>query len=147
MAVRRFEDLRTWQSARRFEIAAYKLIDTGSLAHDVRLREQLREAATSAVSHIAEGHGRFDPADNARFVKMARPSLLECANHWIDAVDAGHIADAVRAQHQSLIDAALKEIGGALDYLQSPEAERNAERIRQARIERRRERTLERFWV
>jgi hypothetical protein len=35
---------------------------------------------------------------------------------------------------------AMKEIGGLLDYLQSPEAKRNADRIRQQRMERRRRR-------
>ena len=144
MAVHSFEDLRTWQAARRFKLAAYTLTESGTLAKDFTLTEQLRDAAASAVSNIAEGFGRFDPVDNARFLKVARASLLECRNHLIDAVDRGHISEETRQTHHALIQAALMEIGGMLDYLQSPEAKKNAERIKQNRFERRsrRRRTL-----
>ena len=73
-------------------------------------------------------------------MKVARASLVECKNHLIDAVDRGHIDDDVRRHSAGLADDALREIGGLLDYLQSPEAKRNAERIRQRRFERRRRR-------
>jgi hypothetical protein len=71
---------------------------------------------------------------------MAKASLLECKNHLVDAVDQHLISETTRLEHSNAADDALKENGGLLDYLQSPEAKRNAERIRQARIERRRKR-------
>jgi hypothetical protein len=54
-----------------------------------------------------------------------------------DARDRGHIADVVRIEHEQRAKEALMEIGGLLDYLQSPEAKKNAERVRQKRFERR----------
>ena len=140
MVARRFEDLRAWQAARAFRLGIYRLIETPPLSNDERLVTQLREAARSAVSHVTEGFGRFDPLDFARFVKMAKASLLECKNHLVDAVDRRLIPETTRLEHASAADEALKEIGGLLDYLQSPEAKQNAERIRQARDERRRRR-------
>jgi len=139
--VRTFRDLRAWQAARQFKVAVYRLTDAGSLSKDDRLRSQIREAAASAASHISEGFGRFDPADFARFVKMARASLIECQNHLDDAVDRGHITEADRKEHDDMAQDALKEIGGLLDYLQSPEAKRNAERLRQKRVDRRNRRS------
>ena len=140
MSVRSFRDLRAWQAARAFKIAVYALTDAGTLVRDERLRSQLREAAASAASNISEGFGRFDPVDFGRFLKMARASIIECQNHLQDAVDRRHIADDVRQAHDTLAQTALMEIGGLLDYLQSPEATANARRIKESRFERRRQR-------
>jgi four helix bundle protein len=140
MAARDFRDLRAWQATRAFKVGIYQLTQSGALALDERLRLQLQEAAASAASHISEGFGRFDPQDFARFVKMGRASLLECQNHLIDAVDRGHITESVRIEHHATAQLALFEIGGLLDYLQSPEAITNAKRIKEARFARRRAR-------
>jgi four helix bundle protein len=141
MSMKNYREMRAWQAARAFKLGIYELIDTGSLASDERLRTQLREAAASAASHTSEGFGRFDPVDFARFLKMARASLIECQNHLQDAVDRKHITDSVRQAHDGKAQEALMEIGGLLDYLQSPEAAENAKRIKEARFARRRKRT------
>jgi four helix bundle protein len=112
MGVKTFRDLRAWQAVREFKLGIYGLVEQGSLARDVKLREQLREAAASAQSQISEGFGRFDPLDFARFVKMARASLLECHNHLGDAVDRRHITDDTTREHHVRWEAAMKEIGG-----------------------------------
>jgi four helix bundle protein len=143
VAVQSFRDLRSWQAARTFKVGIYRLTDAGPLSRDQRLSDQLREAAASAASAISEGFGRFDPADFGRFLKMARASLIECQNHLEDAVDRGHIQEETRALHEGQARVALMEIGGLLDYLQSPAAKKNAERIRQARFARRARRNAE----
>jgi four helix bundle protein len=140
MTARTFRELRAWQTTYAFKLRIYELIESGPLSNDETLRKQLRESAASAASQISEGFGRFDPVDFGRFVKMARASILECKNHLQDAVDRGHISDDARREHDSHAQEALKEIGGLIDYLQSPEAKRNAERVRQKRFERRAER-------
>ena len=137
---KKFEDLRAWQAARAFKMGVYELTEAGPLSRDLRLRDQLREAAASAASHLSEGFGRFDPVDCARFARRAKGSLAECRNHLQDAVDRNHISEDARLEHTARIQEALLEIGGLIDYLQSPEAKRNAERVRQARFERRRRR-------
>ena len=87
MTAKTFRDLRAWQTAYAFKLRVYELIESGPLSNDETLRKQLRESAASAASQISEGFGRFDPVDFARFVKMARASLVECQNHLQDAVD------------------------------------------------------------
>lgn len=140
MTANTLQELRAWKAAYAFKLRIYELIDSSPIADDERLQKQLREGAASAVSQISEGFGRFDPADFGRFVKMGRASLVECRNHLIDAVDRGYITEDDRLEYDHLIQEALKEVGGLLDYLQSPEAKRNAERIRQRREERRQRR-------
>ena len=144
MSAKRFEDLRAWQAARAFKLGVYELLDAGLLSAHPRLESQLREAAAGAPSQISEGYGRFDPADFARFVKMARASILECRNHLQDGVDRRVIDDDTKQALSARADEALLEIGGLLDYLHSPEAARNAARIRQRRIERYRQRRVSR---
>jgi four helix bundle protein len=117
------------------------LIDADVFAKDAKLEGQLREASRSAVSQIAEGFARFNPGDNARFVNMARASLVECRNHLVDAVDRRWISEKTRATHETLLQEAPREIGGYLDYLPSPQAEENARRAKARRIARREKRT------
>ena len=140
MNVKRIDDLRAWQLTYRFKLAIYQLLQDSPLVHDYVLRQQIRESAASAVSQIEEGFARFYPKDNGRMVVAARASLKECLGHLRDAVDRGLITEAALAQKEALAGPALREIAGYLDYLQSEEAEKNALRIKQARIERRRAR-------
>ena len=141
MVAKTYQDLRAWQTVRAFKVGIYALIEHPPLANDFALCDSLRKAAASAQSNIAEGFGRFDPADFGRFVKVARASLLEGRNHLSDAVDRRVLDESMVQEHEARLAEAMKEVGGLLDYLQSPEAKRNAERIRQRRIERRRSRT------
>lgn len=137
MGAQSFQDLRAWQTSRSFKLAVYRLGGTGPLAKDFRLRDQLCESAASAVSQIVEGFGRFNPADFARFLGMAKASLMEAQNHLLDAVDRGHITDDTRAEHHKLADIALRDVTSLIEYLQSPKAVENAHRVRAKRQGRR----------
>lgn len=85
MGAKHYWELTAWQAVRTFKVGIYDLIEGKPLADDIKLREQLRESVASAQSHIAEGYGRFDPLDFARFVKMSVASMIECHNHLGDA--------------------------------------------------------------
>jgi len=139
MAAKSFDELRAWKSARTFKLAVYRLCGTGRLAGDFALRDQLRSAAASAPSQIAEGFGRFNPADFARFLGIAKASLIEAQNHLQDAVDRQHITEDVRREHHALADIALRDVIAFIEYLQSEQAQQNAKRAREKRQARRNE--------
>jgi four helix bundle protein len=126
--------MRVWESALAIKRSLYDLLDGERFKKEERLRNQLREAAASAVSHISEGHARFDPLDHARFLKMAKASLAECQNHLIDAVDRRVIDEELRQEHDDRIKGLLKGLVELIAYLQSPQAKRNAERIKKRRV-------------
>jgi hypothetical protein len=86
---------------------------------------------------VAEGFGRFSPLDFARFVVMARASLIESQNHLLDFVDRGYITDEQREALNHLAEVALQEVTGLVEYLQSPEAARNARAARERGIAKR----------
>ena len=134
MGVRRFTQLRAWQACAAYKKAVYRLCESGPLSMDWDRRRQLEKAVAGPPACIAEGFGRFNPADFARFVVMARSSLMESQNHLLDAVDKGHITEESRREQDALAEAALQEVTGLMEYLQSPEALRNARRARERRI-------------
>jgi len=135
--VQRFMDLRAWQACVAYKKAIYRVCEKEPLVNDWKRRGQLEESVAGPPGHLAEGFGRFSPLDFARFAVMARASLLESQNHLIDLVDRGYISDQQRMALNGLAENALQEVTGLLEYLQSPEAARNAQRARERGIARR----------
>ena len=131
MGIHRFTDLRAWQACYAYKNAVYKLT---AVCTNRSWRDQMEDAVSSPPGHIAEGFGRFNPADFNRFLVIARSSLMESQNHLRDAVDRGYITEEVRVKHDLLAETALGEVTGLMEYLQSPEALRNARRARERRI-------------
>jgi four helix bundle protein len=140
MGVRRFTELRAWQACDTYKKAVYRLCESGPLSDDWDRRAQLEKSVCGPPAHISEGFGRYNPADFARFTVMARSSLMESQNHLRDAVDKGYITEETRLEHDALAEEALEEVTGLMEYLQSPEALRNARRARERRIASRPER-------
>jgi len=132
--VRRFTDLRAWQACVTYTRAVYRLCEGEPIASDWKRRGQLEDSVWGPPGHVAEGFGRFNPLDFARFVVMARASLMESQNHLLDFVDRGYITEERRLELNLLAERALEETTGLLEYLQSPEALRNARRARERRI-------------
>ncbi len=72
-----FEKLETWQRAIDFANEVYRI--TRAFPNDERfgLTNQMRRAAVSISSNIAEGTSRSSRADYARFVEIAAGSVFE----------------------------------------------------------------------
>lgn len=138
--VRRFEDLRAWQACDVFKRAVYALCEHPPIARDFARRKQIEESSSRTTAHIAEGFGRFYPADFARFCVTARSSLMESQSHLIDFVHKRYIGEERRQELNQLAVTALEEVTGLIEYLQSPEALRNARRVRERRAATRNER-------
>jgi four helix bundle protein len=126
--------------AHAYKKAVYRLCANSPLARDWHRRGQLEDSVAGPPSHLAEGFGRFSPPDFARYTVIARSSLMESQNHLRDAVDKNYITEETRLELDKLAEDALKEVTGLMEYLQSPEALRNARRARERRIATRQER-------
>jgi hypothetical protein len=68
---------------------------------------------------------------------------MESQSHLLDFVAKRYITEEVRLEVNELAETALKEVTGLMEYLQSPEALRNARRARERRIASRPERRRE----
>ncbi len=133
-------DLRAWQACDTFKKAIDRLCRTEPLAHDHERRRQLERSAAGPPAHVAEGFGRFNPADSARFLVIARSSLMEAQSHLLDSVDKTYITEDERRDLNTLAEQALREVTGLIEYLQSAEALRNARTSRERRVASRPER-------
>ena len=77
MSGRDLKGMDAWAVAMDFATDIYRSTTNFPRQETFGLKLQLRRAAVSIVSNIAEGHGRISNADYARFVLMARGSLKE----------------------------------------------------------------------
>ena len=96
--VRSYEDLRVWSLGVGLAEAVYQT--TAAFPDDERfgLTSQVRRAAVSIPSNIAEGWGRGFRADYRRFVLTARGSLYEVETQLLIAHRLGYVsADDARA--------------------------------------------------
>lgn len=108
--VDRFTNIRAWQACETYKKAVYRLCEEPPLVNDWKRRSQLEDSVRGPGAHIAEGFGRFSPPDFARFVVMARASLMESQSHLIDLVDRGHITEEQRSPLNQLAETALQEV-------------------------------------
>ena len=112
--VRHYRDLECWQLARSLKVRIFTFTGRRPASGDFEYVRQIRDAARSGPRNIAEGFGRRTHADFARFLDVARASLMECQNHLDDAVDSEYLG---RAEANEMIVLA-KRAGGAVAALQ-----------------------------
>jgi four helix bundle protein len=100
-----FRGLKVWQKSKNLAIQIYQLTDKGSIAHDFGLRDQMRRAAVSVCSNIAEGDERGTNKDSVRFLYMAKGSLAELLAQLEISVGIGHFQqDQVEPVEEEIIE-------------------------------------------
>ena len=77
VAIFNFEKLEVWQKSIDFADLIYSLTRSFPQEERFGLSNQMRRAAVSVSSNIAEGSARVSHADFARFIEIASGSLFE----------------------------------------------------------------------
>ena len=72
-----FRNLVVWQRAIELNVAVYKLSATFPASEQFGLTQQIRRAAVSVASNIAEGYGRSTKGEYILFLGHARGSNCE----------------------------------------------------------------------
>jgi four helix bundle protein len=90
--INRFEDFIAWQKARKLTSAIYGVTSEGGFARDFGLKDQIRRAAVSSMSNLAEGFERGRPAEFHQFLSVAKGSCAELRAHLYVALDAGYLS-------------------------------------------------------
>jgi four helix bundle protein len=75
--VRSFRDLDVWKKSIRMAVLVYRLTDGFPREEIYGLSSQMRRAAVSISSNIAEGHGRLSTREYRQFLGVARGSNFE----------------------------------------------------------------------
>lgn len=77
MALRSFRDLTVWQRARDCAVEVYRITDEFPHSELYGLSNQMRRAAISISSNIAEGFHRFQAKEKKQFFRIAYGSGAE----------------------------------------------------------------------
>lgn len=90
--IKTFRDLIAWQKAKTLAKQVYQATARMPDSERFGLTMQMRRAAVSIPSNIAEGHGRQSLPDYIRFLKIARGSLMELQTQLILSEELGFLA-------------------------------------------------------
>ncbi len=85
--VKRFEDFEVWKAARVLANLVYDLTEAPAFRKDFGLCDQLRRAAVSVLSNIAEGFERGVDTEFCRFLVIAKGSAGEVRAQLYLALD------------------------------------------------------------
>ena len=86
-----FRDLRVWQGGMDIVVEVYRLSGQFPKAEAYGLTSQVRRAAVSAPSNIAEGHTRTSTKEYLNHVSMAQASLAEVETQFEIAARLGYL--------------------------------------------------------
>ncbi|MFA5358212.1 MAG: four helix bundle protein [Patescibacteria group bacterium] len=100
--VRSFTGLISWQEARRLTLSVYQATSLFPKNEIYGLTSQMRRAAVSVCSNIAEGFSRKSRAEKIQFYTIAKSSLTELQNQLIISLDV-HYLDKEVFQRISLV--------------------------------------------
>lgn len=98
--VRTHRDLRVWQECLALAEAVYSTTSHFAPEERYGLSLQIRRAAVSVLSNIAEGAARDSSRDFARFLSIARGSLAELDSQVLLALRLNLIRDAAHVEAQ-----------------------------------------------
>ena len=88
-----FEKLDVWKLGRQLTLDIYRISNTFPDEERFGLTSQIRRAAVSITSNIAEGTSRNTGKEQARYTEISYGSLLEVLNQMIIAYDLEYITE------------------------------------------------------
>lgn len=98
-----FRKLKVWEKAHHFTLQIYKITKIFPSDERFGLTVQLRRAAVSIPTNIAEGCGRDSQRELARFMSIAAGSASEVEYQLLLACDLHYIQDETyRELHQQI---------------------------------------------
>lgn len=86
-----YKNLNVYQDAKAFVVAVYKLLDRFTDSEKFALCNQIRRAAISVTSNIAEGVSRISNKEKIHFLEIAYASLMEVDRQLDVSIELGYI--------------------------------------------------------
>lgn len=91
--IKSFTDLNTWKEGHKLSMGIYSITERFPKSEQFSLTDQMRRAAVSITSNIAEGFSRSTHKEKNHFYSIARGSLTEIQNQLILSRDLRYIPD------------------------------------------------------
>jgi four helix bundle protein len=125
---KRFEDLDVWQRTKELTNLIYSYSSDGPFARDFGLRDQMRRAAVSVMSNIAEGFESQTQSTFIRFRGHAKGSAGELRAQLYIAREQNYLTIEQFESAFQLAESCSKQLARLIQYL---ETQPNARRVRE----------------
>lgn len=117
MKVYNFEKLEVWILSRHLNILIYEYTSKIEFRGNEYIISQIRRAANSISSNIAEGSSRSSEKERRRYLNMSYGSALELLNHLILLLDIKKIEECDYLKIRELIEEITNKINAFVKYL------------------------------
>ena len=112
-----YRQLIAWQKAKALAVQIYSLSEKFPSSEQYGLTNQVRRAAVSVASNIAEGQGRLTPGEFRQFLGHARGSVLELQTQLAIALDLHYLTPESFREAERHSEEVLRLVNGLLSAL------------------------------
>lgn len=116
---KRFEEIESWKKSRQLAKQIYNVSGKAAFSSDFGLRDQIRRAAVSIMSNIAEGHDRGGTREFIQFLATAKGSAAEVRCQLYVAADQGYLDEKEFAELSTLATETARMLSGLISYLRT----------------------------
>ena len=120
-SIQNFEEIEAWQKGRELTRRVYQLTAQRSFSRDFTLKDQIKRAAISITSNIAEGFECGGNREFIQFLAIAKGSASELKSQLYTALDVGYITQDQFNELVKLVHSIVLLISGFIKYLQQSE--------------------------
>ena len=113
-----FRDLDAWQKSRELVKSLYLATMALPREEEFGLKQQIRRAAISVISNIAEGYGRQYKKESIQFMFMSKGSLNEIEAQLIISEDLDFLNPSTCQPLFAQIETSRKLLSGYINYLE-----------------------------
>jgi four helix bundle protein len=121
-----YKDLIAWQKGMQLVVAIYDATDRFPSHEQFGLTSQLRRAAVSVPSNIAEGKAHYSNRDFVRFLRHARGSLAEIETQVLIAQQRQYLPVDTSTQLSQRLDELGRILSGLINFLKQQELTRDS---------------------
>ena len=114
-----FKDLEAWKQGHFLVLSIYRITKKYPSNEQFGITNQMRRAAVSVTSNIAEGFSRVSSKEKAQFYAIAKGSLTEIESQVLISRDLGYISSVDFEQIEEEIEQASRLITGLLKYIRA----------------------------
>jgi len=117
-SIQKFEEIEAWQKGRELTRQIYRLAAKEKFARVFMLKDQIKRAAISITSNIAEGFERGGNREFVQFLSTAKGSASELKSQLYIALDADYLTKAEFDELYKQAHTVVLLLGGFIKYLQ-----------------------------
>ncbi|MEK7101632.1 MAG: four helix bundle protein [Patescibacteria group bacterium] len=117
--IRSFKDLEAWKRGHALVLSIYRITKRYPRDEQFGITNQLRRAAVSVTSNIAEGFSRQTSKEKAQFYAIAKGSLTEIENQLLVSRDVHYVSIEDFERVETEIEQTSRLITGLLKYVRA----------------------------